>query len=67
MDKLLPCKLCNEQPYLWLDPAGGYKISCINECILIPPKSQPGWKKRDDAIQSWNKEMEHVCRQKSPG
>ena len=61
MDETLKeCPFCGAEAVLWpFGIVGGRrKVSCSNDCVTMPPRFDPGFTTKKEALETWNNRIQ---------
>ncbi len=53
LSELLCCPFCGGKAFTWR-LFGGWKVSCENDCITMPPRYEVSFTSEENAKRKWN-------------
>ena len=54
LSELLSCPFCGADAFIWQGHVG-LKVSCLKDCVTMPPRYDMGFTSKDQAIEHWNR------------
>jgi hypothetical protein len=57
MNDLKKCPFCGSDAFMWCTKAG-FKISCKEDCITMPPRVDIAFTSEEEAMKAWNQREE---------